>query len=168
MVRLTPDAAAPRIGLVSLLKGEHPAGSPKDIGKSHDWVSAQRRAHGLDFASQWDTEAAQWSQAVQKHFDDERRRATDLWPGVRNRDLLAIRLAARHDAEIKAARSLSLTPFEVATLSVQEWGHGLTEEREKRLGVTDDLDSRSAQARRGHVTRALIAEHRTIKEERGL
>lgn len=64
-----------------------------------------------------------------------------------------------HEAVRKAARSLSITP-EVLSLEAQKlWRRGFVDEREARIDAQGrPVEPRSLQARRGHVTRALIHE----------
>ena len=68
------------------------------------------------------------------------------------------------EAEEKAARALTV-PVEAVVLGAwKAWGCSLTEERERRFaahpGRTDN--ARRAQAVRGHLTRALLAELRPL------
>lgn len=62
------------------------------------------------------------------------------------------------DAEIKAAARLGMPPEKLRSLAVSLWGHSLSQERERRLGDVAGLSQRSAQARRGHITRQLLVE----------
>ena len=58
----------------------------------------------------------------------------------------------------KVAKGLGLDERELQQLSWRMWGAPFHFEREKRLGSIEGLSKRSAQTKRGHVTRALIAE----------
>jgi transcriptional regulator with XRE-family HTH domain len=64
----------------------------------------------------------------------------------------------------KAARALGVPIGVVALVGTDLWGRSLVDERERRLGDVDGLSPRAVQARRGHVTRALIAELRAALE----
>lgn len=67
---------------------------------------------------------------------------------------------AAGDAEVKAAARLGMTPLALTQAAIRLWGRSLSAERDRRVGlqVTEKLDSRSVQALRGHITRALLAE----------
>lgn len=62
------------------------------------------------------------------------------------------------EATCKAARQLGMSPTDVDTAAKRLWGGYLEDERDRRLGSRDGLSPRSLQARRGHVTRALLGE----------
>jgi hypothetical protein len=64
------------------------------------------------------------------------------------------------EAERKLARALGLEPGDVVAAAVKRWGRSLTEERDARTGalVDENTPRRTVQARRGRVTRQLIAE----------
>lgn len=69
---------------------------------------------------------------------------------------------AYYDAEIKAARQLHVSVLHLAQAARRVWGRTLTQERDARVAerVQPNTDPRTVQARRGHVTRVLIAELR--------
>lgn len=69
------------------------------------------------------------------------------------------------EAEERAGRTLGIPRMEVAWLSVGLWGRTLGEERDRRVG--DDGPAASRSAKRGRVTRQLIAELRVRLEEVG-
>lgn len=70
-----------------------------------------------------------------------------------------IRKKAKGDAELKAAGSLGVPALAVSIAALRTWGRSLSEEREIRLGKPVRGESaRSRQARRGNVTRELLAE----------
>lgn len=80
--------------------------------------------------------------------------------------------AARGDTEIWAARRLGIDPLSVSKLAFQLWGHSLTAERDRRERGDDDApvsptaaSLAARRARRGHISRALIAELRTELEK---
>lgn len=149
MVQLTADASAPTVGLVSLLRGE-------SLGDIKIATNRQtKRLKGLDIAD-WEVPQARLSRALEAGFERELDRARKLWPEVELIDVVEIRLAARKDAEMKAAKRLGVSPFEASVLAVKLWGHGLTEERDRLLGESTDATPRTLQARRGHVTRQLL------------
>lgn len=62
------------------------------------------------------------------------------------------------DAERKAAIRLGMTPEAVMRRGRGRWGQSLDDERDQRLGDTSQVPARTVQARRGHLTRQLIAE----------
>ncbi|TFV67227.1 UNVERIFIED_ORG: hypothetical protein E4P37_03455 [Bacillus sp. AZ43] len=80
----------------------------------------------------------------------------------------AAEMEAVTEATVKAARRLGRTPTEVSVASAELWGRPLTHERDARLDgdPEGDDDPRRRQARRGHVTRALIDELRAHFEQR--
>ena len=90
------------------------------------------------------------------------------WPGGVPPSAVAVVLrAAAGEAERKAARVLGATPVLVALAAVKCWGRPLTDEREDRMtnaGV-EGVSPRVLQARRGHVTRTLLAELRSLLDE---
>jgi len=67
----------------------------------------------------------------------------------------------------KAARRLGADRQDVAVAGQELWGHGLAAERDRRLGVAaggPGDTARGRQARRGHITRALLDELRPTVE----
>jgi transcriptional regulator with XRE-family HTH domain len=66
----------------------------------------------------------------------------------------------RAEATRKAARRLGVTPRDVEAAAVQLWGHALPIERDRRVDPRPDEGARALQARRAHVTRALLVELR--------
>jgi len=72
--------------------------------------------------------------------------------------------AGPDEATVKAAQRLNAAPVDVDAAAQRLWGRGLVAERDARLGVA--TRSRTDQARRGHVTRALIEELRGAIPER--
>jgi hypothetical protein len=90
-------------------------------------------------------------------------------PGaVKSRDFLGPPLPPaprfEDDVERAAARSLGVEPWEAAVASLLRYGRKLAQERDRRLAMEDgaDVSPRSRQARRGHITRALVAELRGV------
>jgi hypothetical protein len=68
-------------------------------------------------------------------------------------------------AEQKAAASLNVDVSKVQKLAQKAWGHDLTAEREARISgrvAGQEVDPRSLQALRGHVTRELLDELRPL------
>jgi transcriptional regulator with XRE-family HTH domain len=64
---------------------------------------------------------------------------------------------AKGEAEQRAAHKLRVHPVVVVTHARLRWGRSLTEERDARVGPATG-DRRATQARRGWVTRELVAE----------
>jgi transcriptional regulator with XRE-family HTH domain len=76
-------------------------------------------------------------------------------------DLLQVpasELAPPSEAERHAARRLGVPVDSVQCAAFARWGHGLDRERDARLGDIEEMNPRSRQARRGLVTRELLAE----------
>jgi transcriptional regulator with XRE-family HTH domain len=71
------------------------------------------------------------------------------------------------DAERHAARRLKVEPADVMYGARMLWGKNFTDERDTRVGDTSGLEPRSVQARRGIVTRTMLAELRTMFDETG-
>jgi transcriptional regulator with XRE-family HTH domain len=73
------------------------------------------------------------------------------------------RSTEREEAAAKAARALGISRSEIDSLAQALWGTSLPAERDRRLAEMPDaeeLSARSRQARRGHITRALLSELR--------
>ncbi len=75
-------------------------------------------------------------------------------------------LADHAEATVKAARRLEVTPAEVDEAARALWGQVLAGERDRRVGSVEGESPRALQARRGHVTRALLDELRQYLEGR--
>lgn len=71
------------------------------------------------------------------------------------------------EAAVKAARRLGVTVAAVIDASGELWGHELGRERDRRVIADPQESRRSLQARRGHVTRALIDELREYLARNG-
>ncbi len=73
------------------------------------------------------------------------------------------------EAELKAAKRLSVSVDEVLAAALTLWGKTLTAEREARSGmqIPKGASARSTQAIRGHITRDLLGELRTVLETKG-
>jgi hypothetical protein len=80
------------------------------------------------------------------------------WPA---REDLSDDPTIQDEATLKAARRLGIKPAQVDVAAMRLWGRPLGEERDRRVG------DQPVQGRRGHVTRALLAELEThLGEER--
>jgi hypothetical protein len=66
------------------------------------------------------------------------------------------RISFKADAEL--AQRLGLRPEDVYGAAERLWGHNLHQERERRLAELGDLSASERRVRRGHITRALVAE----------
>jgi hypothetical protein len=66
--------------------------------------------------------------------------------------------AAAGEAERKAAAKLGVSPVVIAAAAYALWGRSLSEERDRRVAALGEAPARTVQARRGHVTRTLLAE----------
>jgi hypothetical protein len=71
-------------------------------------------------------------------------------------------VGAYSDAEMKAARRLGTTPDAIATAAEKLWKRPLDAERDDRVReqAPENASTRTTQALRGHVTRALLEELR--------
>ncbi len=70
------------------------------------------------------------------------------------------------DTERRAARRLGVEIAQVKLSARVLWDHrDFDDERDGRIGDVDELEPRSRQARRGLVTREMLAELRTLFEE---
>ncbi len=69
------------------------------------------------------------------------------------------------EATVKAARRLEVTPAEVDEAARALWGQTLAGERDRRVQPVEGETPRALQARRGHVTRALLDELRRYLDE---
>lgn len=74
-----------------------------------------------------------------------------------------IELAAKGDAERKAARRFGVSPELVSVIAFRRYHRSLSEWRDMRVAERA-ADSRSLQAIRGHVTRALLSEMKPMIE----
>ena len=72
----------------------------------------------------------------------------------------------RSDTERHAARRLGVEIPQLKLSARVLWEHrGFDEERDRRVGDVDQLEPRSRQARRGLVTREMLAELRAVLDE---
>src|ERR1035437_9112647 len=77
--------------------------------------------------------------------------SSDDWQGAERRN------AARDELR-KVAKRLDLDWQDLSILSMAMWRRSFFAERESRLGDVSGMSKRSAQTKRGHVTRALLAD----------
>ena len=96
--------------------------------------------------------------------------AINEWAERHDITLMAGDLFASHkrpsDAERHAAQRLGvqISPLKLASRAL--WDHrNFDEERDRRVGNVDELEPRSRQARRGLVTRQMLAELRALFDE---
>jgi hypothetical protein len=92
------------------------------------------------------------------------------WDAQHDDKLMAEDLLASHkrpsDAERHAAQRLGVEVTHVKLASRALWDHrDFDEERDRRVGNVDELEPRSRQARRGLVTREMLAEFRVLFNE---
>jgi transcriptional regulator with XRE-family HTH domain len=71
------------------------------------------------------------------------------------------------EAEERAARTLNLEYVQVVAVAAELWGRSLTEERDARVraDIGADADQETARAKRGRVTRQLVAQIREALDE---
>ncbi len=62
------------------------------------------------------------------------------------------------EATVKMARRLGVTPGAVEVAAVELWNRSLPDERDRRVKPQEGESARALQARRGHVSRALVTE----------
>jgi hypothetical protein len=114
---------------------------------------------------------------VARRAEAERKRAHEEqildWAEHHGITLMAGDLFASHkrpsDSERHAAQRLGVEPSDVQLTSRALWKHlDFDEERDRRVGDIDQLPPRSRQARRGLVTRQMIAQLRVAFEEMGV
>jgi transcriptional regulator with XRE-family HTH domain len=70
------------------------------------------------------------------------------------------------EAESRAAERLKIEPVVLKGAARRLWKRDFEEERDARAGEPDDLTPQTLQARRGHATRAMLAELRAFLDER--
>jgi transcriptional regulator with XRE-family HTH domain len=109
------------------------------------------------------------AQAEEEH-DAPLMEAINEWAEQRGIELMAGDLFASHkrpsDTERHAAQRLGagVAPLKLASRAL--WDHrNFDDERDRRVGGVDQLEPRSRQARRGRVTREMLAELRALFEE---
>ncbi len=107
-----------------------------------------------------------WTRSRQRALEivaERRKTYKRIWPGAPVGELGRAEKDARGESEQKAARRLGVSAEEVAVAARRLWGQGLTAERDERVArQRAELEGRSLQAVRGHVTRALLQELRPI------
>jgi transcriptional regulator with XRE-family HTH domain len=117
-----------------------------------------------------------WAE-VHRLAEEERKRAHEgqilEWAEQHDITLMAADLFASHkrpsDAERHASQRLGVEPSDVKLTSRALWEHrDFDEERDRRVGNVDELEPRSRQARRGLVTREMLAELRAFFGEIGV
>ncbi|MGY1680711.1 helix-turn-helix domain-containing protein [Geodermatophilus sp. SYSU D01176] len=105
-------------------------------------------------------------------------RVAELWPALSGEGTWAQRAARErgiagtsvegwipNEAAIKAGKRLGIAPGLVDLWAHSLWGHSLADERDRRVGSTREGETpRALQARRGHVTRALIEELKVARK----
>jgi transcriptional regulator with XRE-family HTH domain len=115
------------------------------------------------------------AEAVSRSHEESKRVRADLAPLVQwarqhdvkvmSADMFAVWERAS-DAERHAARRLGVEVTRVKLASRIQWEQrSFDEERDRRVGDVDQLEPRSRQARRGLVTREMLAELRAVLAE---
>ena len=79
-------------------------------------------------------------------------------PGAGARTIAAAAKHVRDETTVKASKRLDATSEEVAVAAEYLWKRGIAGERDARVNAMGSTDARTRQARRGHVTRVLLAE----------
>jgi transcriptional regulator with XRE-family HTH domain len=101
---------------------------------------------------------AEWFTAAMGSVERVRQSLATVWPDITIGDLLEMADATRLEAEQKAARRLGVGVTVLTVAAHQLWGQSLTAERDRRVAKQGEAAPRTAQARRAHMTRALLAE----------
>lgn len=65
------------------------------------------------------------------------------------------------------AKAIDVEPTVIELISKKLYGHPFIDERDKRVGSVSHLSKQSARTKRGHATRAIIAEIRDYVEREG-
>jgi transcriptional regulator with XRE-family HTH domain len=165
-ITLTPAASARAGAIRSILRGDH-AIAPQD------WQAPRLRAE----KKRRDTRLLVTLKQMTGKLEEATAAWTLMFPEAQPRSIpvgsfiapaIEIQKAvgdARTDAAQKAARVLRVRPIVVAVAAQKLWGRGLEEERDQRITAEGpDASARRLQARRGHVTRALLSELRPVVE----
>ena len=120
----------------------------------HDFMrEVTRRAREMEERAHED-QILEW---VDRH--DIPLKASDLWESHKRPS----------DAERHAAQRLGVEPSDVKLTSRALWDQrNFDDERDRRVGNVDELEPRSRQARRGLVTREMLAELRAVFAEIGI
>jgi hypothetical protein len=108
----------------------------------------------------------QTKEAVQGPSVERWRVIERFWPEVHGESRLSLQRlqqverAAAGEAEQNAARTFGVDALEVSAAAHALWGRSLTAERDARVEAagSSDAPASAVRARRGHVTRALLAE----------
>lgn len=66
--------------------------------------------------------------------------------------------AEHSEVTVKVARRLGVQPAKVMDAATELWGHSIGMERDRRVPAIEGETRRALQARRGHVTRTLVAD----------
>jgi len=99
-------------------------------------------------------------------FSTLKRQYERLWPGARPAQIVTAERASRGEAESKAAKRLDVSPTTLSVAAFGKWGRSLTDERDARLAATPgETEGRTLQALRGHVTRELLDELRSVLDK---
>ncbi len=143
----------------------------EQLHERQDDIAARARRYGLDWSRDivWRVETGQRSlsvgeglrlaQALDVDLDKLTEPARELLNRERGEGFDEMP-ARPSDAEFKAARKLGVTPRDVVSAAHSLWGRSLADERDRRVAehAEHGSTSRTLQARRGHVTRALTTE----------
>lgn len=96
----------------------------------------------------------------------DRRRSESIPTSLFNNATLVprqLKNEAASDAAIKGAQRLRMSPLEIAGAAQRLWGRSISEERDARIAERiRDKKPRTIQALRGHVTRTLLSELRSV------
>jgi transcriptional regulator with XRE-family HTH domain len=157
-VELGDGAVLPAFVIRDMLTTPIPDQNKKDMGDHVMWFPGEEK-----IARVVDRERAEWGR-LKPQFGRIRQWGTDRGLIGRNwADMDAVGLPT--DAERHAARRLGLTAGEVRYAAEVLWKRGFEEERDARVGDNGELQPRSRQARRGLVTRQMLAEMRQMLAE---
>ncbi|SRR6266545_3166009 len=99
-------------------------------------------------------------------WDDPAERAYQALPWNLKQRSSEIEIAAKGDAERKAARKFGVSPELVSVVAFTRYSRSLSEERDMRVVETmpKGATNKTMQALRGHITRAILAEMKNMIE----
>jgi transcriptional regulator with XRE-family HTH domain len=148
LISVTPETSVSSKALREILLGKAGEG----------WLGNFNTPELRNIHSRWTT-----TQEDNRRYLHEMKKVLDhVWPAANhNRKIMeTVRENTAGDAEMKAAKKLSVPPLAVALAAHKLWDHSLTAERDRQVSeqTTDKTPPRTLQAIRGHVTRTLLTE----------
>lgn len=102
--------------------------------------------------------------AARANLRGSAQKAEARFPGVPGMVIIAGASRVKDQIVVKSAQRLGADPWDVAVAAQLTWERDLTAERDARVGKKSE-SMRATQARRGHVTRALLEELRPVVDQ---